>query len=105
MNELIDSNRSNYFLLETKADILHSYGYTNESIKFYKKVLQKYKNNKYAQIRIFHSIDLNLLNTKELNQIFNENYNLLTSYFFNKKMLTKYLILSKQLERKDWKIF
>ena len=102
LNELIDSNRSNYFLLETKADILHSYGYTNESIKFYKKVLQKYKNNKYAQIRIFHSIDLDILNKQELNQIFDENYNLLTSYFYNKKMLTKYLILSKKLEKKDW---
>ena len=39
INFLISKNKKDYFTKETKADILLSYEYTLESIKFYRKVL------------------------------------------------------------------
>jgi len=39
LNEIIKKNKNNYFLLETKADILFSHGFTDEAVKFYKKNL------------------------------------------------------------------
>ena len=54
LNSLI-SNNKNIFLIETKADILFSYGYINEAIRFYKKVLLHFPDNYYAQIRIFEN--------------------------------------------------
>ena len=56
LNKIIKKN-NNSFLLETKADILFSHGYTKEAVKFYKKNLQKYPLNYYAQIRIFENIE------------------------------------------------
>ena len=41
------------YLLETKADILYSYGYSDESLKFYKKIIKSYPNNHYVKKRIF----------------------------------------------------
>ena len=40
INNLISRNKKDYFIIETKADILLSYGYNKEAIKFYRKVLQ-----------------------------------------------------------------
>ena len=54
MNQLIkDDEKNQYFFYETKADILYSHGYTNESKKFYEKVSLKYSNNHYINRRIF----------------------------------------------------
>ena len=57
LNEIIKKNKNN-FLLETKADILFSYGYTKEATKFYRKNLEKYPLNYYARIRIFENIEI-----------------------------------------------
>ncbi|MDC0625513.1 M48 family metalloprotease, partial [Alphaproteobacteria bacterium] len=40
INLLISKNKKDYFIVETKADILLSYGYNKEAIKFYRIVLQ-----------------------------------------------------------------
>ena len=39
INNLITIYPSNFYLIETKADILFSYGYTEEALKFYTKIL------------------------------------------------------------------
>ncbi len=102
INELISLHPSNISLLETKGDILFSYGYTNESVKFYKIVFEKQPLNKYTQIRIFTNTETSELNTEELNNIFLNNLNLLFQYFNNKNILKNYLKLSKKLNKNEW---
>ena len=105
LNKLIQTNKNNFFLIETKADILFSYGYTNESIKFYHKVLNEYPNNYYAQIRIFENTSIEILTNKEIEILFVNNLNLLNKYYNNKNLLQKYLELSKYTSKIDWKEF
>lgn len=102
LNKLITFNKNNFFLIETKADILFSYGYTDESIKFYKKVLEKYPSNNYAQIRVFENIDYQKLTNNEIEKKFSKNLNLLNNYYNNKNLLQIYLKLSNYTNKKDW---
>ncbi|MFL2520699.1 MAG: M48 family metalloprotease [Alphaproteobacteria bacterium] len=105
LNKLILTNKNNFFLVETKADILFSYGYTNESIKFYNKVVNEYPNNNYAQIRIFENTSIENLTNKEIEILFIKNLNLLNKYYNNKNLLQKYLELSEYTGKTDWKEF
>ncbi len=102
LNNLIKKNEDNVFLLETKADILFSHGFTEESIKFYKIVLKKYPSNSYAQIRIFSETNLDKLSDKNINNLFNENLNLLYKYYNNKNILLTYLKLAKYNNKEVW---
>ena len=102
LNEIISKNKNNYFLLETKADILFSHGYTDEAVKFYKKNLEIYPHNYYAQIRIFENIDIKNLSISESEIIFQNNKKLLYKYFNNKNILLKYIELSEKLNKKEW---
>ena len=101
LNEIIKNNKNN-FLLETKADILFSYGYTDEAVKFYKKNLEKYPLNYYAQIRIFENIETKNLSYSDTEIIFQNNKNLLYKYFNNKNVLLKYIELAQTLNKKEW---
>ena len=101
LNELIKKNESN-FLLETKADILFSYGYTEEATKFYKKNLEKYPFNYYAQIRIFENTEIKNLSNSETEIIFQNNKDLLYKFYNNKNILLKYFELAKKLNKKEW---
>ena len=105
LNRLIKNQENNIFLIETKADILFSYGYTNESIKFYSKVLNKIPSNSYSQIRIFENTEFEKLSIKELNKIFLDNLNLLKNFYLNKNILNTYLKLSKKTNKKEWESF
>ncbi len=105
LNKLIFSNKNNYFLIETKADILFSYGYIEESIKFYQKVLEKYPDNNYVQIRIFENINFQKLTKKEIEKRFLKNLNLLGIYYNNKNLLQIYLKLSEYIDKKEWSNF
>ena len=101
LNEIINNNK-NSFLLETKADILFSYGYTEEAIKFYKKNLEKFPLNDYAQIRIFENIEIKNLSTNQIEVIFQSNMDLLYKFYNNKNVLLKYFELSQKLNKKEW---
>ncbi len=101
LNEIIKKNK-NDFLLETKADILFSYGYTKEAKKFYKKNLEKYPLNYYAQIRIFENIEIKNLSNSDMEIIFQSNKNLLYKFYNNKNVLLKYFELAKELNKKEW---
>ncbi len=105
LNKLIKLDNRNYFLLETKADILFSYGYTDESIKFYEMIVKKLPNNNYAKIRIFENKDLNNLNDYQLNELFVNNLNLLKKYYNNQNILIKYIKLSKLNKKNEWQRF
>ena len=102
LNELIRKYKNNYFLLETKADILFSHGYADEAVKFYKKNLEIYPLNYYAQIRIFENIEIKNLSNNESEIIFQNNKKLLYKYFNNKNILLKYIELAQKLNKKEW---
>ncbi len=102
LNEIIRKNKNNYFLLETKADILYSHGYTDEAVKFYKKNLYVYPLNYYAKIRIFENIKIENLSTIDTETIFQNNKELLFKYFNNKNVLLKYNKLAQKLNKKEW---
>tara|TARA_Y100000590_G_C15641470_1_gene985106 strand:+ start:199 stop:1509 length:1311 start_codon:yes stop_codon:yes gene_type:complete len=53
INKLLKKYPSNFFLIETKADLLLSHGYTNIANKFYKLILEKEESNFYVKKRIF----------------------------------------------------
>ncbi len=101
LNDILKTNK-NSFLLETKADILFSYGYTEEAVKFYKKNLEKYPLNYYAQIRIFENIETKNLSINETEIIFQKNKKLLYKYFNNKNILLKYIEIAEKLNKKEW---
>ena len=102
LNRLISLNERNIYFLETKGDILYSYGYTNESLKFYKQVLKKLPENLYAQIRIFENMEINELSKDNKNELFYENLNLLEKFYNNQKILSTYLNLSIDNKKEDW---
>ena len=101
LNEIIKMNKNN-FLLETKADILFSYGYTKEATKFYKKNLEKYPLNYYAQIRIFENIEMKGISKSDAEIIFQNNKELLYKFYNNKNVLLKYFELAQKLNKKEW---
>ena len=101
LNEIIKKNKNN-FLVETKADILFSYGYTKEATKFYKKNLEKYPLNFYAQIRIFENIEIKNLSKNDAEIIFQNNKDLLYKFYNNKNIILKYFELAQKLNKKEW---
>ncbi len=101
LNEIIKKNK-NDFLLETKADILFSYGYTKEAKKFYKKNLERYPLNYYAKIRIFENIEIKNLSNSDTEIIFQSNKDLLYKFYNNQNVLLKYFELAKKLNKKEW---
>ncbi len=105
LNKLIKNNHKDIFLLETKADILFSYGYINESVKFYEIVTDKLPENFYAQIRIFENIDKNELSISESKKLFIKNLILLENFYNNKNILLTYLKLAKKLNKNEWTNF
>ena len=103
LNKLIYKNKENYFLLETKADILMSYGYNKEAIKFYNKVIKRYPNNKYVKLRIFNNTSFNQISQKE--KYFKNNINLLFDFPKHKILYLKFEKLSENLNKKNWLSF
>ena len=102
LNNIIANNKENHFLLETKADILLSYGYKKEAVKFYKKVYVKYPENKYVQLRIFNNTDEILNTNQEKNVLFMNNLNLLLSFPNYNILYLKYKNLSESLNKSNW---
>ena len=104
LNKIMKKN-NNSFLLETKADVLFSYGYTEEALKFYKINLEKYPLNLYAQIRIFENIEISNLSNSDIEIIFQNNKDLLYKFYNNKNVLLKYFELAVKLNKKEWSQF
>ena len=102
INLVIKKDSNNMHLLETKGDILLSFGYTNEALKFYDKNLEFFPKNQYVQFRIFKNIDLMKYKEENMINLFNDNLNLLFNYYNNKYILLKYLKISKKLNKIEW---
>ena len=102
INFLINKFPKNFFFLETKGDILRSHGYLNESVKFYKIVLNKFPDNYYIKYKIF--LDTNTKNMKSNDKInfFYENLNLIIKFPKNKYIINKFIKITKDLEKIYW---
>ena len=102
LNFLIKKFPKNTFFLETKADILRSHGYLNESVKFYKIVSNKYPDNYYIKYKIF--LDTNMQNMQLNNKInfFYQNLNLIIQFPKNKYIINKFIEIAKDLEKIYW---
>ena len=105
INFLISKNKNDYFIEETKADILLSYGYNKEAIKFYKKVLQAQPNNIYVKYNIFINFELNPNKYNFNKNFFLSNLNLLKFFPNNKNILNQYYDLAKHLKYNEWILF
>ena len=93
--------------METKADLLIPYGYTEEALRFYRKVYEKDKNNHHIKKTMFEieyeKIDKKLNNFSE--EFFN-NYSDLLMIFQNNTMLHNRLRkLALLLGKNEWVIF
>ena len=105
INFLISKNKNDYFIEETKADILLSYGYNKEAIKFYRKVLQTQPNNNYAKYNIFVNLILDPTDYEFNKEFFLDNINLLKYFPNNQNILIKYYDLANYLNYNDWVLF
>ena len=102
---LISKHRNNFFIVETKADILLSYGYNKEAIEFYKIVTKKYPKNNYAKFNIFLNTNYNDNEKIYLEELFFKNINLISLFPNNKVLITKLYKLSKIVESPHWITF
>jgi predicted Zn-dependent protease len=102
INKLISKNKNNNFIIETKADILLSYGYNKEAIEFYQKVSKKYPKNYYIKFNIFMNSKHSSKDKADIEHIFSTNLNLISLFPNHKPILLKYYNLSKILEYSDW---
>jgi len=103
LNMLISKYNDNAFILETKADLLYSNGYLNESLLFYKKVLEQHNYNYNALKRMF-DIDFTLIkenNKKASKEVF-ETYSKLLSHTNNILVIDKFIILAKNSNLYKW---
>jgi len=105
INFLISKNKNDYFIEETKADILLSYGYNKEAIKFYRKVLQNQPNNNYAKYNIFVNLKLDPKDYEFNKEFFLNNINLLKYFPNNQNILLKYYDLANLLNYNEWVLF
>ena len=105
LNSILLKYKKNSFLLETKADILLSYGYNKEALDFYQKVLNKQPQNNYIKFNIFMNSKLISIDKKNKKKIFVDHINLIKFFSNNKAFIKKYYNLSKTLKYKDWESF
>ena len=107
INNLIEKYPKYFYLLETKADLLFSHGYSKEANKFYKLVFDQNNENNYVKKRIF---EINYEKISENNndyilRLFNENTNLLNHFYYDNVLLNKYYTLSLAINNNDWSNF
>jgi len=102
LNILIFKYEDNFFLLETKADILFSFGYKNEAINFYKQVLQKYPDNNYVRFNIFIKSNFSNLEITNAEEMFINNLKLIRLFPYNVNLLNTYYNLAFYLNYKEW---
>tara|TARA_Y100001970_G_scaffold293094_1_gene437715 strand:- start:3776 stop:5050 length:1275 start_codon:yes stop_codon:yes gene_type:complete len=103
INFLISKYNNFSFLLETKADILLSYGYTKQALEFYKKVLKNEPKNNYAKFNIITNLDIKNINPQNL--FFFDYVHLILIFPNNQILISKLYYLAKELNLQEWEIF
>lgn len=104
LNHFIKKNPNNFFLYETKGDILYAGGYSKEAILFYNKSNQKNLNNIYVKKRVF-DIKFSLIEKDNINDslnLFNEYVFLIELYSNDTHLKNKYKKLAISAKKYDW---
>lgn len=101
INSLLSKKNNDLFIIETKADILMSYGYKKEAIDFYLKVLNEYPHNNYVRLNIFLNSNTDI-NEKINQKNFTDNLLLMHEFPNHKGLINKFYKLSKNLGYKNW---
>ena len=104
LNDFIKINPNNYFLYETKGDILYAGGYLKEAMLFYNKSIQKNPNNNYIKKRVF-DIKFSLIEKKNINdslKLFQEYIFLIKLYSNNSDLKNKYKELALNAKKFYW---
>ncbi len=104
LNDLLEKKQNYEYLLETKADILYSHGYSDESLKFYNKTIESYPNNHYVNKRIF---DIKFTSESFENKEFFDNvfddFSFLINIFHNdKELISKFKRIAEKNKKSDW---
>ena len=105
LNRLIESKKNYSYAFETKADILYSYGYLNEALEFYKKIIKLHPDNHYVNKRIFNIKFTKSLQSVNMNtdEAFFNNYSYLLNIFIDDRDLkNKFNQLAKKNNKLDW---
>ena len=107
LNKIINRYPDNFFLIETKADLLLAHGYSNEAMKFYQIVFNKNKKNNYVKKRIFeikYEKTSNTNNSIEVESF--DNFSDLIMIFDNDTIfLKKFKNISLSLKKYEWANF
>ena len=105
LNAFIGKNKENYFLYETKADILMSHGYNKQAIKFYEKSLTKFPENKYAKLSVFNNTNFDNSSIEIKNQSFENNLDLLLKFPYSEILYLNFYKLSAEIKKTHWSNF
>ena len=104
LNNLIYKYPNKIFLMETKADLLIPYGYTQEALRFYQKIYDKNIDNYHIKKIMFEiKYENNATKLNNSTQKFFYDYCDLLMIFQNKSMLyNKYREIAFLLNKNDW---
>ena len=92
------------FLIETKADLLLSHGFTNEAKQFYEKVLENESNNIYVKKQLFNieyeNYEKNIIQNNQ--KIFNFYSDLMWNFQNDILLQKKFKNLAFYIKKNDW---
>ena len=104
LNNLLGKKQNYDYILETKADILYSHGYSEESLKFYNKIIKSYPNNHYVNKRIFDIkfTSENFENIDFFDSVFDDFSFLLNIFHNDKELISKFKQIAEKNNKTDW---
>jgi len=104
LNNLLEKKENYDYLLETKADILYSHGYSEESLKFYYKIIKTYPNNHYVNKRIFDIkfTSESFENMEFFDSIFDDFSFLINIFHHDKELISKFKQIAENNNKSDW---
>ena len=107
LNKIINKYPDNFFLLETKADLLHAHGFSSEAMEFYKIVFYNDNKNIYVKKRIFEiKYEKTSYTNNSIDFEFFNNFSDLTMIFHNDTiLLKKFKNTAMALKKYEWADF
>ena len=104
LNQVIKKEKNANYLLETKADILFSNGYSNEALLFYQESSKNIPSNNYVKKRIFdiNFAKLNYDNTNKAIDLFIRFSYLLDIFENNIELKNKFKTIAINSEMYEW---
>ena len=104
LNKLINKYPKNIFLIETKADLLITHGYTDEAMKFYQKIYLKDNDNHHIK-KIMFEIEYEKIdkkNNKFTQEFFYDYCDLIIIFQNNVMLYKKFRKIALSLHKDGW---